>query len=287
LESLLHFFYITWDPDPVAFSIFGWGVRWYGIMYALTFITGFYILNKIFKAEGKSAKDLDSLTVTVIIGVIVGARLGHVFFYSDADSEYWAKPWTILYVWEGGMASHGATIGILLAIFIYSRRHPDQPYLWVSDRLSTVIGFGGVCIRLGNLINSEIVGHPATVPWAFYFPRSFGAGEEPRDALGNLIARHPVVLYEAIGYMLVFVLFLWLFFRYFKGKPPMGVLTGLFLSLLFTIRFILEFFKVKQEEYEPLVEGLTTGQLLSIPAVIGGVVIMYLAIKRHKQQALQ
>ena len=160
--------YVTWTADPILAHLGPLLLRWYGILFALGFVIGSFVLTHIYKKEGVRPYWVDVITFYMVVGTVLGARLGHVFFYQP---EYYLQhPADILKIWEGGLASHGATIGILLAVFIFSRRNKFD-YLWVLDRIVIVVAIGGACIRLGNLMNSEIVGKPSTAPWAFVFPR--------------------------------------------------------------------------------------------------------------------
>jgi len=271
LSSILT--YITWNADPtlVDFKIFGFelAIRWYGLLFATGFILGQFILGKIFKIEGKSEADLEQLSFYVVIATVVGARLGHCLFYQP--DYYLANPIEILKIWEGGLASHGATIGILLALYLYARKRPDQPFLWVVDRIVIVVALGGALIRMGNLMNSEIVGSPSTVPWAFIFLQA--------DVPDPTVPRHPSQLYESLFCVFLFVLLL-LMYRRYQTKTPQGLLFGWFMVLLFTFRILVEFIKEDQVAFEA---GMTLnmGQILSIPAVLAGFYILYLAKKNR------
>jgi prolipoprotein diacylglyceryl transferase len=187
-------------------------------------------------------------------GTLLGARLGHVLFYDPG--YYLNHPLEILYLWEGGLASHGAVLGILLAIFLYSRFRPDESFLWICDRVGMAVPFSGCLIRLGNFFNSEILGTPSDVPWAVVFARV------------DAIPRHPVQLYESLSYLLVFIA-QYHFFKRNHGQPPLGELFGRFFVGVFGVRFVLEFFKEEQASFA-LGGILTMGQWLSIPAVAAG-----------------
>ncbi len=216
-------------------------------------------MRKIFAAEGKKEDDLNDLLWYMIIGTVVGARLGHCLFYNP--EFYLSHPLEILMIWHGGLASHGAAIGILIAIYLYSKKKADQPFLWVIDRVVITVALAGFFIRTGNLFNSEIIGRQTDVPWAFIFERV------------DNIPRHPTQIYEATAYLLIF---LWLFTLYQKhgSKLKDGFLFGLFLILVFTFRFFVEFFKEYQEAWEKGM-ALDMGQILSIPLIIAGLVILY------------
>ena len=260
--------YITWDITPELLNIGPFSVRWYGLLFAVAFIAGFKIMQWIYKRENRPVSDVEQLVIYVIFGTVIGARLGHCLFYNP--DYYLANPLEILMVWKGGLASHGTAVGIPIAIYLYTRKK-KMSFLWQMDRVVIVTALGGSFIRLGNLFNSEIIGKPADVPWAFIFTRV------------DNIPRHPTQLYESIGYL---VLFLILFFIYKNNYKKLndGFLFGLFLILLFTFRFFVEFFKEVQEPFE---KGLILdmGQLLSIPFVIIGVILIVWSLKQNKSIA--
>ncbi|MBC7922661.1 MAG: prolipoprotein diacylglyceryl transferase [Ferruginibacter sp.] len=164
------FSYLLWNADPELFTIGALTPRWYGLLFALGFLLGQQVLIRMFKAEGKPESDVETLTVYMVLSTIVGARLGHCLFYEP--ETYLADPIRILKIWEGGLASHGAAIAIFFALYFYARNKKGQSYLWVTDRMVVTVALAGCCIRLGNLMNSEIIGKPSDVPWAFVFARS-------------------------------------------------------------------------------------------------------------------
>ncbi len=254
---------IVWDVSPEIFSIGNYAIRWYGLLFALSFFFGYLILQRIFIREGVPVKLLDELTTYMILGTIVGARLGHVLFYQPAD--YLANPIDILKIWEGGLASHGAAIGIMAAIAIFSavRR---KPFLWVIDRIVIVVALAGFLIRMGNLMNSEIYGMPTSFPWGFYFLNTSSEGE-------GLQPRHPTQIYEGFSYLLIFAALWWYYFRS-KGKPEPGFLFGVFLITVFGIRFLIEFIKEPQVGFERDM-ALNMGQWLSVPFAILGMWLIY------------
>jgi phosphatidylglycerol:prolipoprotein diacylglycerol transferase len=161
--------YIEWNVNPEIFTIGNWGPRWYGLLFALGFVLGYYIMLKYFKKEGEKQEVLDSLTMYAFLGTLIGARLGHCLFYEP--SYYLAHPLKILMVWQGGLASHGAAIGIVLAFYLFARQY-KKTFFWVMDRTMIVIPLALFCIRMGNLMNSEIYGHVTTLPWGFVFERA-------------------------------------------------------------------------------------------------------------------
>jgi phosphatidylglycerol---prolipoprotein diacylglyceryl transferase len=253
--------YITWNVDPEIFSIGPLSIRWYGLLFALAFILGQRILTKIYVAEGRTEGDVDVITLYMIVGTVIGARLGHTLFY--APDYYLSNPIEILKIWEGGLASHGATIGILFALWLFSRKQKFD-YMWVLDRIVIVVALGGALIRLGNLMNSEIIGRASDVPWAFIFER---LKENPA------LPRHPTQLYESLSVFLLFVLLYWLWNKY-RGALPKGLLFGIFVTALFTFRFLVEFLKENQEAFEDELT-LNMGQILSIPLIIIGLFILF------------
>ena len=227
-------------------------------MFASGFLFGYIMMRKIFKNEGIGDEVLDRLTIYMAVGTIVGARIGHCLFYEPA--YYLSNPLEILYIWHGGLASHGAAIGILLALWIFVRKE-KKTMLWVLDRVVIVVALAGALIRLGNLMNSEIYGIETTLPWGFVFLRS-----------GETLPKHPTQIYEAISYLAIFVLLFRIYWRK-KGQIVTGVIFGLFLILVFTARFFIEFIKEDQVSFEASMR-LNMGQWLSIPLVIGGLVIL-------------
>jgi len=254
---------IPWNVDPEIFRIGNFAVRWYGLLFASGFVIGYYILRKVFKNEGLGDATLDRLTVYVAIGTIIGARLGHCLFYEPA--YYLANPIEILKVWHGGLASHGAAIGIPLAIWLFVRKE-KKPFIWAIDRVVIVVALAGVLIRLGNLMNSEIYGVETTLPWGFVFLRN-----------GENAPKHPTQIYEALAYLLTFVILLRVYWKN-MGKQKPGLLFGLFLILVFGFRFLVEYVKEDQVAFEAGMK-LNMGQLLSIPLVIAGIALLFWAFR--------
>ncbi len=266
-DSLLSLAAIEWNVAPEAFSIGPVTVRWYGILFATGFILGYHLMRSVFRKEGKPEEDLEALLFYLIVGTILGARLGHCFFYHP--SYFLEHPWEIPQFWKGGLASHGGVIGVCLSLAIYARRHPDQPYLWLLDRLCVPAALCSCLVRLGNLFNSEIVGRRTDVPWAFEFKRYFN---ELLPAAELPLPRHPTPLYEAGSYLLIFVL-LWLIYRVQGPQLRRGFSVGVLLALVFTARFIIEFFKERQASHTEDT-SLSMGQWLSIPIVTIGVILV-------------
>lgn len=245
---------IIWNADPIIFHIGDWSVRWYGLLFALGFVAGIYIVTKMFKREGIKTEWVDSLFLYVVIGTVIGARLGHVLFY---DWAYYSKhPAEIIKIWHGGLASHGGFFGIVLMLWLWSKYVSKKSILWAMDTVVVPTALAGAFIRTGNLINSEIYGTATSLPWAFTFIRE------------DNIPRHPTQIYEALAYLLIFA---FLIYMYLKTDIRLkeGRLFGWFMLLIFGFRFFVEFLKVDQAAFESGM-ALNMGQILSIPfALIG------------------
>nr|WP_314687696.1 prolipoprotein diacylglyceryl transferase [uncultured Porphyromonas sp.] len=271
---------ITWDVDPVIFEIFGRGIRWYGLFFALgLLILGPMIEGRIWKREKLNPEWMNSLFVYVVLGTILGARLGHVLFYDP--SYYLANPSKIFAVWEGGLASHGGTIGIIVAVWIYSRRVTKRSMLWTLDRLAVPTGLAAALIRLGNLMNSEIFGRPTDLPWGFVFPRASEFAGYAEKGL-TIPACHPTQIYEAVAYLLVFALCMYLYWGRDAARRYPGLILGCFLLGVFGFRLFVESIKNVQESWEiGLVQhyGLNMGQFLSIPFILAGLGLIIYAYR--------
>ncbi len=299
---------ILWNPDPIIAHIGPLTLRWYGLLFMSGFVVGTFILSHVYRSEKVSPRWVDVITIYVLLGTVIGARLGHVFFYDWA--QYKDQPWEILKIWHGGLASHGATIGIIFAVWLFSRNNKFD-VLWTLDRIVLVVAVGGALIRMGNLMNSEIVGHPTDAPWAFTFPRDYehlvkATADQPVPAgsalvqyqrqpdgdaqvtarpagatvaAGSLVAvpRHPTQIYESLFCVFLFVL-LYAMWNRTKERTPRGQLFGLFVVLLFAFRFSIEFFKEDQVAFEQGMQ-FNMGQLLSIPLVFMGLYVLYRAGK--------
>ena len=264
--------YITWaaNPDIISSPI---TVRWYGLMFAIGFIIGYEIVARIFKHEGAPERWLGILLIYVVIATIVGARLGHVFFYEwDVYSQ---NPIRILYIWEGGLASHGGTIAIIIAIILYSIFVTKRSPLWTFDRLVIAIALVGGLIRLGNLFNSEIFGTATTLPWGFMFVRS-----REWHMLYEGQAVHPTQIYEALCYFALFGLLMWMYWKKNAEERP-GLIFGVFFIGIFLRRFLIEFIKNDQVAREATM-SLNIGQQLSIPFILLGVGLIIYAMMRPK-----
>lgn len=253
------FLYIVWNFDPVMFSVGSFDIRYYGLMWALTILLGERFFTAFSRREGFGPELVETGFVWITLGAILGARVGHCLFYEF--SYYMAKPWAILTeIRNGGMASHGAAIGMLLGMWITARKC-RMPYVWWLDRIMIPVSIGGALVRLGNLMNSEIVGRVTDVPWGFRFVRLY---HMPVD---QVPVQHPAQVYEALCYVVTFIVLLWLYYRCDEGRRHAGIMFGVGLVGIFLTRFFIEFIKVDQEAFE---QGmvLNMGQLLSIPFII-------------------
>jgi prolipoprotein diacylglyceryl transferase len=261
--------YITWNVDPEIFSIGKLSIRYYGLMFALAFLSAYMVFTKYLHNKRLNAEMLDQLLIYVAVAVIVGARLGHCLFYEP--DYYLSNPIEILKIWKGGLASHGAAVTVPIAIWLYIRKH-QLSFLWLFDRLLIVVPLAGVFIRTGNLFNSEIYGRATDVPWAFLFVRDIRRDPNTGAILENLPS-HPTQIYESLSYLAIFI-FLFLFFRKNHEKIRDGLVSGWFFILLFTARFLIEFIKNDQVAFE---NGMTLnmGQWLSVPLILIGVALIY------------
>jgi len=267
---------IIWNVDPEMFNlpinwwIFGTiSVRWYGLLFAMGFFLGYNIVERMFKREGIQIEWLDKLFMYTMIATVVGARLGHVFFYGwDYYSHNLLE---IFKIWHGGLASHGATLGIIIALFIYSKNVSKKPFLWILDFVVVPVALACFFIRFGNLMNSEIIGTKTDLPWAFVFKKAYIADPEA--------ARHPAQLYESICYLITFATMMIMYWKT-EAKKHVGLLSGVFFILVFGSRFFIEFIKEDQENFEAAMT-LNMGQWLSIPCVIAGI---YFIIQSKKKK---
>lgn len=254
---------IHWNAHPDLFSVGPLQVRWYSLMFIIGFAIGFKMIEWMCKREGKPLDKLDTLLFYVMGGTLLGARLGHTLFYEPG--YYLAHPLEILMVWRGGLASHGGTAGVILALWIFSRRNPEFSIWWLLDRLAVPTAIISAMIRIGNLFNSEILGKPTDVPWAFIFERV------------DQIPRHPAQLYESITYFILFFINIWLYKRDFYRRP--GFIFGFTMIWIFLSRIFWEFFKENQEPFEAGML-LNMGQILSIPFVLLGLFLVIRGLKK-------
>lgn len=273
---------ISWSPDPTIIDLFGFPVRWYGLFFATAFLAGFQIVSYMFKQEGRSTEQADQLLMYTMIATIVGARAGHYFFYEfpllQADPvRFFVQMITPPF---SGLASHGAGIGLFTAFYIYARKHQGMSYLYITDRMVPAVAFAGFCIRMGNLMNSEIIGKPTEMPWGFKFLKD--TEFNPYGDPSLVLARHPSQLYEALSCLVIFFVLMW-FWSKKKQATQDGLMTGYFMIVLFTLRFFYEFLKENQSSFENNLT-LNMGQILSIPSVLFGVLVLAYSYKKANQQ---
>ncbi|NGF57077.1 prolipoprotein diacylglyceryl transferase [Parapusillimonas sp. SGNA-6] len=268
---------IHWDGKEELFSIGSFAVRYYSLCWLIAFAVSYYLMLKVFIREGKTQEDLDKFSIYMFLGTLIGARLGHCLFY---EFDYYIKhPLEMILPFRQvngewkltgfmGLASHGAAIGLLVGLYLYSKKTKTN-FLWITDRLILVVPLAGAFVRLGNFFNSEIIGKVAdpNLPWAVVFTKE------------DQLPRHPGQLYEAVGYVILFVI-LWILYRKNQNPKP-GLLFGIFLIGLFGIRFIVEFFKENQEAFEDNML-INMGQLLSVPFILAGI---YLVFRKPKNTA--
>ena len=277
--------YIDWNVNPEIFNLFGRGVRWYGLLFGTGLLVfAPWIAWRMWKHEGLNEKWFDTLYWTVVISAIVGARLGHCLFYDPA--YYLSDPVEILKVWEGGFASHGGTIGIILGVWWFSRKVSKKSIVWTLDRVAVPTGLAAAMIRMGNLMNSEIFGGPTTLPWGFKFYRSHEWVQLCRQE-GYEVACHPTAIYEALCYLLVFGICMWLYWKRDAARRRPGLILGVFLTGTFLSRFFVEMLKLVQEPWELNMVakiGLNQGQMLSIPFMIVGIVLIIWSLRKPAKE---
>ena len=271
---------IDWNPNPEIFKIFEFPVRYYGLFFAMAFLAGFQVMTYIFKKEGRPVEQADQLLLYAMVATVVGARMGHYFFYEfpllQADPmRFFIQMITPPF---SGLASHGAAVGLFSAFYLYVKKNPGQSYLYVTDRMVIVVSLAGFFIRMGNLMNSEIIGKPTDLPWGFKFFRDYEFN--PMGDPAMVVARHPSQLYEALSCLVIFALLMW-FWSQKKAKTQEGLMTGLFMVVLFGLRFFYEFLKENQSDFENQM-ALNMGQILSIPSVIFGLIVLFYSYKKSK-----
>jgi prolipoprotein diacylglyceryl transferase len=269
---MMSFLAIYWNPDPEIFSLGPIHIRYYGLMFCCAFVSSFYIFQYIFKRE--KIPMLETLSINIILGMFIGARLGHCLFYQP--DYFLTHPLEMIlplrfqpsleFIGYQGLASHGAAIGILIAIWYWCRKQ-KRNYMWLLDRIGIVVALSGMMVRFGNLMNCEIYGGETNLPWGFIFP-------------GKTVSHHPTQIYEALSYFAIFCL---LFFLYGKKGQKLyrGFLFGLFLVLLFSARFFIEFIKETQVDFEESM-FLNMGQLLSLPFIIAGIIILWQSFRKKE-----
>jgi len=259
--------HFIWDVDPVLLHLGSLQLRWYGLLFVGSFFIGIWVLEWIFKKESKDTKPLDNFLIYAIVGAVVGARLMHCFAYEP--EFYLSHPLEILKVYKGGLASHGGMLGVIVAIYLFCKKY-NLSFMWMLSRVTIPGAITAAFVRFGNLFNSEILGLPSDKPWAIVFARI------------DMIPRHPVQLYEAFSYLLLVAILLYI---YKKVSPIFAtkILPAVFLTYMFSVRFLLEYTKTRQADYQWDLP-LTTGQALSLPFILIGVVWMVIALRSAKRQ---
>jgi len=251
--------FIHWNFNPELFKIFGISIRWYGLMFAIGFIIGLQMVEKYLKHEKQNVKLLDSLFIFIVLGTIIGARLGHVFFYAwDYYSQHLLE---IFNTRAGGLASHGGVIGIFIALLLHSKFYTKKNVFWTIDRVVIPTAIVAMLIRTGNLLNSEIYGMQTSLPWGFIFERN-----------GETVPKHPTQIYEAFAYLITFFVVNRMYWKT-DAKSKTGLISGVFFIMVFTARFLIEFIKEDQEAFEAGMI-LNMGQILSIPFILGGIILI-------------
>ena len=268
---------IVWDVDPVLLHLGSWEIRWYGLMWGLGFIFAYEIMARLFRQEQYPENWVDKLFIYCIVSSVIGARLGHCLFYEW--DFYTAHPVEILKIWKGGLASHGGVFALILALIIYSKKVTKKNVWWLFDRMIPAVAIVCLCIRFGNLMNSEIFGFPTTLPWGFEFVRS-REWQELYNQNGEAQACHPTQIYEMLYCLVAFVVS-WVMYRKYHLQKYVGLITGVSLLIFFGARFGLEFMKNPQV-VEEVGMALNIGQLLSLPLILLGVYLIFTCKKRKE-----
>lgn len=274
----MNLLYVEWNFDPTLFTIFGLEIRYYSLMWVAAILIGAKYFELFCKKEGLKQEVSESIFIYGTIATILGARLGHCLFY---EPEYYlVRPWTIITEFRnGGLASHGAAVGILIGLWLFARRN-KLPYLWALDRIMIPTGIGGALVRLGNLFNSEIFGTETTLPWGFKFLRSHEWVQDYAPA-----ACHPTQIYEAICYTITFIVVWVMYFRFDLARRRPGAMFGVGLIGIFLSRIIIESIKNIQVGFESSMT-LNMGQWLSVPFICVGVYMVYRAFSRPAVEVL-
>ena len=270
---------VVWDFNPTLINIFGFEIRWYSLTWVAALLFGGWLFSYFCKREGKPESVSDTAFMYIALGTIIGARVGHCLFYEPM--EYLQAPWKIITgIRDGGLASHGAAIGIVLGIWLSSRKNRVS-VMWTADRLGIIAPLSGAMIRFGNLFNSEIIGNETTVPWGFKFVRLAQYRNMPVEMIPM---RHPTQLYEALCYIACFAT-LFALYRYTKIAKREGFIFGAAMVGIFTPRFLIEFVKINQVAFEQGM-SLNMGQWLSVPFILAGIAVMFWAWFRYKEQPI-
>lgn len=268
---MLGLLFVHWNMNPEIFRIGGFAVRWYGVLFVSGFILGYWMFTKFCQKERVDTKMLDPLLFTLLIGTLVGARLGHCFFYQP---EYYFGSWKgfleLFQIWKGGLASHGGAMMLVLCMIWFAHKYGSKyhvDFMWLVDHLAIAVAFAGAFIRLGNLCNSEIYGDVTSLPWGFIFERR-----------GETEPKHPTQIYESLSYFILGLILVWIYVKRLN-KTYRGTFIGIFFIVCFGMRFLIEFIKEPQVEFEESM-ALDMGQWLSIPFVILGIVALVWAYKK-------
>ena len=279
--------FITWDVDPILIHLGPLAIRWYGLLWAIGIYATLLITTKLFKHEKLPLEWVDKLFIYTVVGTIVGARLGHCFFYEwkllpepvsflgmtfSYGNHYLSHPWELLYIWHGGLASHGGAIGILIAMILFNKNVSKKGINWIFDRLLIGVCLCGASIRFGNLMNSEIYGSATSLPWGFLFVRT-----------GETQPMHPTQIYEMIYCLITFAV-VWMLYWKKEAYKKNGLIFGVFLIGIFGSRFALEFIKNNQEVFESNL-SLNMGQILSLPFIIWGIWLIFRSLKTSEVKA--
>ena len=274
--------FIDWNANPEIFNLFGFSVRWYGLCFAMAFLVGYQTLSYVFKKEGRPQEQADDLLLYAMVATVIGARMGHYFFYEyplllENPGKFF---WEMIKPPYAGLASHGTIVGMFTGLYLYARKYKEN-YLYVTDRVTLTVALGGAFIRFGNLMNSEILGKTTDVPWAFRFlkDQEYLLGHYP------LSPRHPAQLYECLSCIVLFFIMMYIW-SIKKEKTRHGLLTGIFMIILFTMRFLYEFLKENQVPFENGM-NLNMGQWLSIPSVLFGVLVLVYAFRKKAVSELK
>jgi len=260
--------YFLWNIDPTLLHLGPLQLRWYGLLFVGSFFLGSLILTWMYKRENKDPADVEHLLIYLMVGAVIGSRLMHCLAYEP--EFYLSHPLEILKVWKGGLASHGGLLGVFVSMYIFAKRY-NTPYLWVVSRVAIPGALTAAFVRFGNFFNSEIIGLPSQLPWAIVFERI------------DLVPRHPVQLYEAFSY-LTLLLILVTIYRKTTAEFATKILPGIFLTSMFIIRFLLEYTKTRQADYTTSLP-FTTGQMLSVPFILIGILWIIWAVRTHKKKA--
>ncbi len=268
---MLGLLFVHWNMNPEIFRIGGFAVRWYGVLFVSGFILGYWMFTKFCQKERVDTKMLDPLLFTLLIGTLVGSRLGHCIFYQP---EYYFGSWKgfleIFQIWKGGLASHGGAMMLVLCMIWFAHKYGPKyhiDFMWLVDHLAIAVAFAGAFIRLGNLCNSEIYGDVTSLPWGFIFERR-----------GETEPKHPTQIYESLSYFILGLILVWIYVKRLN-KTYRGTFIGIFFIVCFGMRFLIEFIKEPQVEFEESMT-LDMGQWLSMPFVILGIASLVWAYKK-------